>query len=70
VVRDPKVHRSVLLDVLNFAIENGYQVKGLARSPVLGPKGNVEFLGWLRRNSEDHHADFSLDKLVSDAMKH
>ena len=65
VVRDAKIHRRVLLDVLDFAIDNSYQVNGLARSPVLGPKGNVEFLGWLGISSSDGIADFSLDKLVS-----
>lgn len=65
VVRDAKIHRRVLLDVLDFAIDNSYQVNGLARSPVLGPKGNVEFLGWLGINSGESAADLSLDKLVS-----
>ena len=65
VVRDTEIHRRVLLDVLDFARDNNYQVKGLARSPVLGPKGNVEFLGWLGINSSESSADLSLDKLVS-----
>ncbi|MBN2386988.1 MAG: TlyA family RNA methyltransferase [Anaerolineales bacterium] len=47
VIRDPAVHRAVLLDVLAFAQESGFGVRGLVRSPVLGPKGNVEFLAWL-----------------------
>lgn len=48
VVKDPKVHHTVLSEILNFAISDGYQVNGLLRSPLLGPKGNVEFLGWFR----------------------
>ncbi len=47
VIRDPAVHRRVLTDVLAFAQAHGYRVRGLRRSPVLGPKGNVEFLAWL-----------------------
>ena len=46
-IRDPDVHRRVLEEVLTFAQENGFNVRGLIRSPVLGPKGNVEFLAWL-----------------------
>jgi len=55
VIRDPAVHRRVLAEVLAFAQEHGYRVRGLKRSPVLGPKGNVEFLVWLTidENSED-----------------
>jgi 23S rRNA (cytidine1920-2'-O)/16S rRNA (cytidine1409-2'-O)-methyltransferase len=47
VIRDPDVHRRVLEEVLTFAQDNGFSVRGLIRSPVLGPKGNVEFLAWL-----------------------
>jgi 23S rRNA (cytidine1920-2'-O)/16S rRNA (cytidine1409-2'-O)-methyltransferase len=47
VIRDPEVHRQVLLEVLNFASEEGFGLKGLMRSPLRGPKGNVEFLAWL-----------------------
>ena len=47
VIRDPQVHQTVLLDVLGFARGQGFNVQGLIRSPVLGPKGNVEFLAWL-----------------------
>lgn len=52
VVRDPLVHRQVLLDVLGFAGQSGYSVRGLIRSPLLGPKGNTEFLSWLDFSGE------------------
>jgi 23S rRNA (cytidine1920-2'-O)/16S rRNA (cytidine1409-2'-O)-methyltransferase len=47
VIRDPEVHQAVLLEVLTFAREHGFGVRGLMRSPLVGPKGNVEFLAWL-----------------------
>jgi 23S rRNA (cytidine1920-2'-O)/16S rRNA (cytidine1409-2'-O)-methyltransferase len=47
VIRDPDVHKAILLDVLSFALAQGFGVSGLLRSPVIGPKGNVEFLAWL-----------------------
>ena len=47
VIRDPEIHRQVLLDVLAFAQNQGFGLRGLIRSPLLGPKGNVEFLAWL-----------------------
>ncbi|HXF85413.1 MAG TPA: TlyA family RNA methyltransferase [Anaerolineales bacterium] len=47
VIRDPEIHRRVLLDVLGFAQEEDFRVRGLIRSPLRGPKGNVEFLAWL-----------------------
>jgi 23S rRNA (cytidine1920-2'-O)/16S rRNA (cytidine1409-2'-O)-methyltransferase len=47
VIRDPAVHRQVLLEVLTFARSEGFGVQGLLRSPLMGPKGNSEFLAWL-----------------------
>jgi 23S rRNA (cytidine1920-2'-O)/16S rRNA (cytidine1409-2'-O)-methyltransferase len=47
VIRDPAIHRQVLFDVLDFAQRQGFSVRGLIRSPLKGPKGNIEFLAWL-----------------------
>ncbi len=44
VIRDPAIHRKVLLETLAFATNEGFTVQGLVRSPLLGPKGNTEFL--------------------------
>jgi 23S rRNA (cytidine1920-2'-O)/16S rRNA (cytidine1409-2'-O)-methyltransferase len=49
VIRDPEIHRQVLLDVLSFAQQEVFRVQGLIKSPLLGPKGNAEFLVWLRQ---------------------
>jgi 23S rRNA (cytidine1920-2'-O)/16S rRNA (cytidine1409-2'-O)-methyltransferase len=52
VIRDPEIHKQVLLDVLSFAQKEGFQSRGLIRSPLLGPKGNAEFLVWLGGREE------------------
>jgi 23S rRNA (cytidine1920-2'-O)/16S rRNA (cytidine1409-2'-O)-methyltransferase len=44
VVRDPKVHQAVCDSILEFCLGLGLQVGGIIPSPILGPKGNVEFL--------------------------
>lgn len=47
VIRDPEIHKQVLLDILSFARNAGFCLRGLIKSPLLGPKGNAEFLVWL-----------------------
>ncbi|MPN29542.1 hypothetical protein SDC9_176995 [bioreactor metagenome] len=42
------VHHKVLSEVLTEAVNEGYSITGLIRSPLLGPKGNTEFLVNLR----------------------
>lgn len=49
VVRDPEVHRRVLGEVIASLGPIGLEPRGLIRSPLLGPKGNVEFLLWAGR---------------------
>jgi 23S rRNA (cytidine1920-2'-O)/16S rRNA (cytidine1409-2'-O)-methyltransferase len=43
VVRDPAVQRLVLLRVMLAAQAAGFGIQGWLRSPLVGPKGNVEF---------------------------
>lgn len=65
VIRDPDVHQRVLTEVLAFAQQTGFALKGLLRSPIQGPKGNVEFLAWLGLGGE---SGLALDQLVRSAM--
>ncbi len=47
VVRDKKVHLEVLEHFLDHAKAAGFTVKGVTWSPIRGPEGNIEYLGWL-----------------------
>jgi 23S rRNA (cytidine1920-2'-O)/16S rRNA (cytidine1409-2'-O)-methyltransferase len=64
VIRDPEIHRQVLLDILEFAKQQGFGLLGLIKSPLLGPKGNAEFLVWLDLHSEGK----SVEELVNHVM--
>ncbi len=44
VVKDPDVHEEVIRNVLSFAKARGLKSRGVTPSPILGPKGNKEFL--------------------------
>lgn len=50
VVRDPEQHHRVLDELREFAEQSGYEIAGQIPSPILGPKGNREFLLHLRRH--------------------
>ena len=68
VVRDPDVHREVLERFLGHARESGFSVLDLDFSPVRGPEGNIEYLGWLRRGPGEETA-FDLAALVEASHK-
>jgi 23S rRNA (cytidine1920-2'-O)/16S rRNA (cytidine1409-2'-O)-methyltransferase len=49
VVRDPELRADVVIEVAQAAARLGWGTAGVARSPLPGPSGNVEFFLWLRR---------------------
>ena len=52
VVRDPAMHAQVLRAAIASAAENGLAPQALLRSPLQGPKGNIEFLLWCRADAQ------------------
>ncbi len=63
VVRDPVVHRRVLQGVAAAAAEQALGVQGLIPSPLVGPKGNVEFLMWCRKGVESQSLEDMLGEI-------
>ena len=52
VVRDSAVHLEVLEHFLEHARESHFTVLGVTYSPIRGPEGNIEYLGYLRKSEE------------------
>lgn len=52
VVRDKAVHLEVLEHFLEHAAAAGFTLRGLTFSPIRGPEGNIEYLGWLSTEGE------------------
>ena len=51
VVREPEIHREVIVKVIDFADLTGFSVQGLNYSPVKGPEGNIEYLVFLEKKT-------------------
>ncbi len=66
VVRDPAVHREVLEQFLEHARESGFAVLGLTYSPIRGPEGNIEYLGYLEKGPW-MPVEFDLGALVAES---
>ena len=63
VVREPAVHLEVLEQFLRHAAQADFSVKGLDFSPIRGPEGNIEYLGYLRAGAGED-GSFDLPDLV------
>ncbi len=69
IVRDPKVHKHVLQDILGFAVEKGFSVKEVTYSPITGGDGNIEFLAHLRWSGKEGilNPDVEVERIVQEA---
>ena len=63
VVRDSAVHREVLEHFLEHAADSGFGVLDMTFSPIRGPEGNIEYLGYLEKGAETKRK-FDLAALV------
>ena len=50
VIKDVKVHTLVLARFIQWAVQSGHRLRALVASPILGDKGNREFLLLLRKS--------------------
>lgn len=65
VVREKSVHIEVIENVLGFAKETGFFVKGLTYSPIKGPEGNIEYLMHITKQPDN--AEIDVVKIVEEA---
>ena len=63
VVRDPEVHLEVLENFLTYAHDNRFCILGITFSPIRGPEGNIEYLGYLRK-SDSPDGEYDLRAVV------
>ncbi|MFP4345899.1 MAG: TlyA family RNA methyltransferase [Anaerolineales bacterium] len=67
VVRDPDVHRQVLEEVTAMMADLGLGLQGLLVSPLVGPAGNVEFLGWWRLGAPEEGSEAWIARALAEA---
>lgn len=54
VVRDKKVHLEVVCEIMTYALSIGFRILALSFSPIKGPEGNIEYLLYLEKGSEEN----------------
>lgn len=64
VVRDPAVHLEVLEQFLVHAKDSDFTVLDISFSPIRGPEGNLEYLGYLEKGYDPEERQLDLQALV------
>lgn len=73
IVRDKKVHKQVLRNILDFSLEEGYAIKEITYSPITGGEGNIEFLAHLfwsaEKKDNEEIPSIEIEKVVEEAHR-
>ena len=67
VVREKETHIEVVARITDFLAELGYGIRGLDYSPIKGPKGNIEFLAYIKFNADS--VDYDVAAVVDAAHR-
>lgn len=69
VVRDMSVHRDVIVKVMQFASELGFEILGLTFSPIKGPEGNIEYLLYMEKNELGDNTKVDFNAIAMEITK-
>jgi 23S rRNA (cytidine1920-2'-O)/16S rRNA (cytidine1409-2'-O)-methyltransferase len=68
VVRDKNVHIAVVDMIIDFCLNNGFDVLGLDYSPIKGPQGNIEYLIYIKKSDNPQmKTDIKASQVVEDS---
>ena len=69
VVRDKDIHKKVIAQCINYAVDNGLDVIDIDFSPIKGPEGNIEFLIYIKNDDEKENAtSFVLENRIDEVV--
>lgn len=64
VVREPEVHEEVVRTITDFAFQTGFSVLALDFSPIKGPEGNIEYLMYIKKETQNSQVETDIASLV------
>ncbi|MBR2714703.1 MAG: TlyA family RNA methyltransferase, partial [Ruminococcus sp.] len=68
VVRDKNVHIEVVKTIVEFCLNNGFDVLGLDYSPIKGPQGNIEYLIYIKKSeTPELKTEITAEQVVADS---
>ncbi len=69
IVKEPRVHKQILNEMIMFSYELGFDISGLCVSPIKGGDGNIEYLMYLKNSSSSEKVVYDTDLLVKEAFE-
>ena len=61
-----EVHKEVIEKVLESFSDIGYNIQNITYSPITGGSGNIEYLGYFKK---DNKKEINIDNVINEAFK-
>lgn len=68
IVKNPKIHKRVISNIISNALSNGLYVKELTHSPIQGGDGNIEYLIHISKEEGVGVNQYLIEKTVDNAF--
>lgn len=68
IVKNSKIHKKVIRDIINSAVEQGLYIKALTYSPIQGGDGNIEYLIYINKKNNINIKKSEIDTVVESAF--
>ena len=65
VVKDKNIHISVIKEIIDYAKNIGFHIKGLTYSLIKGPSGNIEYLLYLSKTTDEELFNYDINDIVN-----
>ncbi len=69
VVKDKKIHATVIMRIVEFAMSLGYRPLQLDYSPICGQNGNIEYLLYAQLRPEEECTAFAITKQQAERIR-
>lgn len=69
IVKNPKLHKKVLNDIINFFNENHLYVKDFTYSPITGGEGNIEYLLYCAKNENNEPISVNISNKIDTTIE-
>ncbi|MDO4719689.1 MAG: TlyA family RNA methyltransferase [Peptostreptococcaceae bacterium] len=67
VIKDQNTQKRVIDEIMAFCIQSDFEIANLSYSPIKGPKGNIEFLLYIRSKKSSDFPKIDIGSVVDEA---
>ncbi len=67
IILNKEVHKKVIINIINEFKKNNFHLNNLTYSPICGGDGNIEYLGYFKKNNLGRQ--YNIENIVNDSFK-